>query len=596
MKRLWILLLAALLLAGCKKQPPVPETTAPADSAETGGLYVSDSPAEQATAGAVRMYKLPEDTYFNITGMGANVLAVGQKGLTLLSGDQGAVAAKLATGDITLSSAIDTHATGMAYYLPNTRLVNVLNPQLQTVTQLVLPNTIVGKPVISLAKYEVYYSTGAEIRALNMNTGISRLLRQQAANLTLLGAYFGGDVLLCQFAGENGATQTAYISTETGQTLSSGQGISNLQTNGTEYFADWLDGTVRQTVFGTRDGASQSFLAPEDKVGGRVALLAMHGIVDYMETENGLELTYYDLNTGKRASQVVIPGMKAPAKVHSDGENIWILPAEQENALYRWEVSKSRLQDETVYTGPLYTAQNPDGQGLAQCRKQADEYQKQYGVKLLFWQDAVAHAGGHTLVAEHKTQVINKFLSDIQPVLDYFPEKFLLKTVEKGWLQIALVQSIDGDKDWVQFWEEGDCWILISAKSDAAKALIQGMAYGIDSHVLGNSRKYDTWNQLNPRNFTYSSTNKAEDMPKHLEPATRAFADELALTYPHEDRCRIFYNAMLPDNAGMFTSPVMKEKLLRVCTAIREAYDLEQKTETYIWEQYLEKSLAYTES
>jgi hypothetical protein len=287
--------------------------------------------------------------------------------------------------------------------------------------------------------------------------------------------------------------------------------------------------------------------------------------------------------------------MKSPAKFHSDGANIWILTADQGNTFYRWEISKSRLQDETVYTGALYTVQNPDVQGLNQSRQQADEYQKQYGVKILLWQDAVARADGHTLVAEHKPQVINQFLTDIQPVLAHFPDKFLLKTVEKGWLQIALVQSIDGDKDWVQFWEEGDCWILISAKADAAKALIQGMAYGIDSHVLGNSRKYDTWNQLNPKGFTYSTANTAETMSKYLDPISRVFADAIATTYPHEDRCRVFYNAMLPNNGDMFVSPYMKQKLLRVCTAIREAYGLEKKTETYIWEQYLDTSLAYVE-
>ena len=599
MKRLWILfLVACLLLAGCKKQQPV-ETTEATEPAKMG-LYTPDSPVEQATDGAVRMYSLPEDTYFNITGVGANVLAMGQKGLTLLAGEQAEVVATLETGEITSLSVLDTHATGFAYYCPNTRMVKVLNPQLQTVTQLVLPNTVVGNPVISLAKYEVYYSTGTEIRALNMNTGISRLLRQQTvAKLTLQGAYFGGDVLLCQLVSETGAAQLAYISTQTGQTLNGGQGISNLQTNGADYFAYWLDGTVRQMVFGTRGGgASQSFLAPavpEGNVGGRVALLAMRGVVDYLETQNGLELSYYDLNTGKKTAAVLIPGMKAPAKIHTDGANVWILPADQENVLYRWELSKSHLQEETSYTGPLYTAENPDTQGLAQSRQLADDYQKQYGVKLLFWQDAVAHTDGHTLVAEHKTQVIDKFLADIQPVLAQFPEKFLLKTVEKGWLQIALVQSIDGDKDWVQFWEDGDCWILISAKADAAKAVIQGMAYGIDSHVLGNSRKYDTWNQLNPKNFTYSTANTAETMAKYLDPISRVFADAVATTYPHEDRSRIFYNAMLPGNGDMFVSPYMKQKLLRICTAIREAYGLEKKTETYIWEQYLDTSLAYVE-
>lgn len=596
MKRFLILLLAVFLLAGCKKQPPVnTEPTTPVE--ETKGLYVPDSAVEQGTDGAVRMYSLPEDTYFDITGMGTNVLAAGQKGLTLLAGEKAEIVATLETADITPVSALDTHATGIAYYVPNTRQVYVLNPQLQPVTQLTLPENVVGRPVICLARYEVYYSNGTEIRALNMNTGISRLLRRQtAATQSLVGVYFNGEVLLGQFANETGVAQLTYISTQTGQTLEGGQGISNLQTSGSDYFAYWLDGNIRQMVFGVRGGVSQRFLAPtipEDKVGGRVPLPTMHGVVDYIETDDGLELTYYDLRTGKKASQVVIPGMKAPAKIHSDGTHIWLLTAGQENTLYRWEVSKSLVQDEAVYTGVLHTPDNPDTEGLAQSRKKADEYQKQYGVKILLWQDAVVHTGGHTLVAEYKPQAIDAFLEEIQPVLAYFPEKFLQKTVEKGWLQIAFVQSIDGDKDWVQFWEEGDCWILLSVKCDAAKSLIQGIAYGIDSHVLGNSRKYDTWNQINPNGFAYSYSDKAEEKAAYLSGTTRAFTDTMAMTYPHEDRCRVFYNAMLLDNAEMFASPIMKEKLLRVCTGIREAYGLEKKTDTYIWEQYLDTSLAY---
>ncbi len=597
MKRLWILLLAVLLLAGCKKQPPEPSTEPTDITEETSGLYVSGSTVEQATDGAVWMYALPEDTYFDLVGMGTNVLVVGQRGLTLLSGEQAAVVATLETSDITPVSVVDTDATGMAYYIPNDRQINVYNPQLQAVIQLALPETVVGKPVISFAKYEVYYSTGTEIRALNMNTGISRLLRQQTvANLTLLGAYFGGDVLLCQYTNETGATQMTYISTETGQTLKAAQGISNLQTNGADYFAYWLDGTVRQSVFGARGGETKCFLGPalpEDKIGGRVAMPVMHGIVDYVETDSGLELNYYNLNTGKRTAQVTIPGLKAPTKFHSDGTHIWILAADAEEVLYRWNISRSPVADEESYTAQLYTAENPDTEGLEECAELASAYEKQYGVKLLLWQDAVARSGGYTLVAEHKTQIIHTMLEQMKPVLESFPEKFLLKTVEKGWLRIALVQSIDGGKDWAQFWEEGDCWILISAKSDAGKALIQGIAYGIDSRVLGNSRKYDVWNQLNPKGFAYSYSDTAEVVQKYLEGQTRAFTDVTAMTYPHEDRCRVFYNAMLPENSAMFTSPVMKEKLLRVCMGIREAYGLEKSEETYIWEQYLDTSLAY---
>lgn len=599
MKRLLVILMVVLLLVGCGKKTP-PAVTEPTNSEEQDyGLYEPGSSVEQGTEGAVRQYKLPEDTYFGLTGIGGNVLAMGQKGMTMLTGDLAQGVTSLETTELFAASVIDTHATGLAYYLPGTRQVKMLNPQLQVTLDLTLPEAALGKPVISLAKYEVYYSTGSEIRALNINTGISRLLRQQTvANLTLVDAYFGGEVLLCQLADENGSPQLAYVSTETGQTLNGGLDISNLQTNGAEFFADWQDGTLLQSVYGIRGAESKRFSAPgipEGKTGGRAVLLAMRGVVYYTETDSGLELSYYNLSTGKHTAQVVIPGLKTPAKLCSDGTHIWLMVTEGEPMLYRWDISKSAITDEAVYTSTLYTAEKPDTQGLTQCRTLADDYQKKYGVKLLLWQDAVAHADGHTLVAEHKPQVLEKMLKAAEPVLTHFPEKFLLKTVEKGWLQIAFVQSIDGDKDWVQFWEEGDCWILISAKADTAKALIQGIAYGIDSHVIGNSRKYDTWNQLNPKGFSYSAANKPEDMQKYLEPATRAFADALATTYPHEDRCRIFYNAMLPDNADMFVSAIMQEKLLRVCTGIREAYNLEKKTDTYIWEQYLKTSLAYTE-
>lgn len=598
MKRLCLLLLAALLLVGCGRRAPATDNMETSTQAEeTTGLYVPDSVAEQQTAGAVRMYALNNDAYFGMTGIGANLLVMGQKGLTVLAGDKAEVIATLETGDVTAVSVIDTASTGMAYYLTATRQVVVLNPQLQRVTEVVLPEGIVGQPVICLAKNEVYYAIGSEVRALNLSTGISRLIRQQAAaSRMLLGAYFDGAVLLCQFTDEAGSAYMEYISTETGQPLTKGTGISNLQTSGAEYFVTWQDGTVRQQVFGTRGGESYCFLAPslpQDKTAGRAAIMPMGGVVDYVETENGLELTYYDLKAGKRTAQVTIPQTKSPSKIYSDGTYIWMLTTDETSTLYRWDITKAPVEDETVYVGTLYTAQNPDTQGLTDCRTYADEYQKKYGVKVLFWEDAVKHNGGYTLVAEHKPQIVMDFLNQVEPVLAQFPERFLQKTVEKGWIQIALVQSIDADKDWVQFWEDGDCWVLISVKADPVKALIQGMAYAIDSHILGNSRDFDNWNQLNPEGFAYTYGAQAESDPAYLEGETRAFAEEISMTYPHEDRCKIFYHAMLPDNAQMFASPAMKAKLLRVCTGIREAYDLEKKTVSYVWEQYLDTSLAF---
>lgn len=606
MKRLLAILLAVLLLAGCSKkaadQQATDTTAAPTEATVPPGtvtLYTSESTVEQQTGGAVRVYALEADSYFKSSNMGSHLLLLGQKGLTVLTGELGAVTAKLETAAVTGDAAMDVAATGVAYYDPATRQVTVLNPHLQVAASIALPEGVVGRPCISIVKNEVFYSTGSELRAMNMTTGTSRLLRQQTTSTqTLLGAYFDGTVLLCQITDAEGNASEEYISAETGQTLAQGHAEVMLQTCGTQYIALWQDGAVPQTAFGIRDEIPQSLQIPQpdSAVGGRAVVPTMNAVVDYAASDEGLLLTYYDLNTGKCTARTVLPGVQSPVTFCGTGSVLCMVATDTEKSahtLYQWDISKSPVAEDIVHTGPLYTAENPDTEGLAACRALADSYQTQYGVKLLLWQDAVKVTGGHTLIPEYQPQVITEMLEKLQPILTYFPERFLQKTVEAGWIRIALVRDIEGGQEWVQFWEEGDCWIILSADSDIAANALLGIGYGIDSHVLGNSRELDTWAELNPADFTYTYSAHVAGNTAYLADENRAFADPQSMTYPHEDRCRIFYYATLPDKAEMFKAPVMQAKLLRLCKGIREAYNLQKKTDTYIWEQYLETSLAY---
>ncbi len=601
MKRLLLILLAVLLLAGCGKKKNEPQPTESNPNIPTSvTLYVPGSNVEKQTDGAVRVYGLEDDTYFGVFSMGSHQLVMGTKGLTVLTGVDGELWATLPTDVIRADTVMDVAPTGFAYYNPNSRQVTVLNPQLQVAGKMELPKEITGDPCISIAKNEVFYSTGSELRALNMTTGISRLLRQQTASTqTLLGAYFDGTLLLGHITDADGDVSTEYISAETGQTVAPGREDTALLTVGNHYIAQWQEGVMQQTAFGVRGETAQSLHtlppAAEEK-GGRAVLPEVNRVVDYRMQENGLELTCYDLNSGKAIGRTVLPGVRAPIAFSGDNGDICMLATDTEktcHVLYRWNVAKSAVGDETVHTGPLFTAENPDTEGLAASRELADTYQTQYGVKLLLWQDAVQVTGGHTLTPEYHPQIINGMLEKMKPVLEQFPEKFLLKTVEAGWIRIALVREIAGGADWVQFWEGKDCWVILSAEADVASTLLQGIAYGVDSHVLGNSREFDTWAEMNPKGFNYTYSTHVAGNANYLTEGNRAFADLQSMTYPHEDRCRIFYYACLPQRADMFQSTVMQAKLLRICKGIREAYNLQKRTETFVWEQYLNTSLAY---
>ena len=72
-----------------------------------------------------------------------------------------------------------------------------------------------------------------------------------------------------------------------------------------------------------------------------------------------------------------------------------------------------------------------------------------------------------------------------------------------------------------------------------------------------------------------------------LEGDDRAFIDSYSMTYPAEDRARIFECAANPGNELLFTSPILRAKLLRICTGIRQAFNLTQEEGPYVWEQYL---------
>ena len=600
MKKLLPLLLAVLLLAGCG----VPEVTEPsntteeATNAEQQGLYDPASTIEQQTDGAVRVYRLDKNDYFSISPMGSRLLLQAEDGtMTVLQGEFCVPTARLATETslVDMGRSFDSSVQGAAYYDLENRQVVQVNPQLQETNRLTLPEDIQGMPYISMTNEEVYYCVPGEIRALNMQTGVSRLIRSHAyPRQDLNGIWFDGQMVLVSFLDENRFDAgSAYISTETGKTLSEySGGLYPFHTEGDLYVLSRMDGGVRQRIVGDRNGSYQALNIAEDRF---ASALAMGGVIGYESTDDPT-LNFYELESGKRISSITLPGVSAPKEILTTKDAVWILTTEKDQQiLCKWDPEATPVDDETVYTGKLFTASSPDLEGLDACRARAEEMSEAYGVKIHVWDDVSLQANGEDAVKpEYQVQTIMRMLDDLQTALERFPKDFLRKTVENGWIHVNLVRSVGDGETLSQFWQDGDCHISIAGWGNLADDFYRGVAYAIDSHVLGNSRKFDDWNDLNPEGFAYCySYDPHPEREKWLRHEDHVFLSEKSLAYPHDDRSEVFFYAMTANGEGFFEQEALQAKLEVMCRAIREAYGLEKSTDTYPWEQYLTESLAY---
>lgn len=597
MKRFALFLLVVLLLSGCTvKQPPETVQSTP-PSTKPSGLYDPESRIEKDTGGAVRVYPLKESGWTALYGMGSHLLLVNDEKMMTLTGDEGVLEATIATGKGTDVSGINTAVTGMGYYLPNTREVVICNPQLQIVSRLSMPEEMTGEPVICMARNEIFYATETQIRAIDLQSGISRLIREQSAPGQMeLQCHFEGELLACQFTDADGQKRTEYLSSQTGQSYTEKEGISALQSWRERYFARYSDGVETQLIFGSKEGSVQVIELPQyaDAAALQVtAVLEQNGVLVLSQTESENTVSLFDLEEGKQTAQITLTDVELPGVFLCDGTYIWFLAvdaADGQQILCRWEPEMSSVPDTGVYTHPLYTADNPDVAGIAACRKQADALESEYGITIAIWDEVEKYVGEFDVVPEHSTKRIEAMLADLKYGLSLFPNQFLHASVGDGDLTVSLVRNVEG-REGAQYWQDGDCVLLLPSEN-TLYAFFRTVAYAVDSYVLGNSRDLDSWDQLNPEGFEYIYSFEIPEQAAYLEGEDRAFVDCLAMAYPNEDRCSTFACAMLPGNETVFESDSMQSKLRQLCLGIREAYGLEQNSEIYPWEQYLRDTLA----
>lgn len=582
----FLALLLALLLAGCAAQPtPTTETTA-ADA-----LYTPGHRLETQTSGMMQVFPTETSGFCRIWAMGEDVLLSGDGKLTCLSG------ASLTPGSTRQADTVlQTGSDGV--WLFDGSAVQILDGSFALLQTVSIPDEVLGVP--GLEGSRLYYLSEGCLKVLDLSTGLSSLLRDNMA-FTDGTVQCLGDLLLLHLTDEDGIGKTLLVSAADGSTQYPSLAVTDACRFETGLGILLEDGQV--LLLPDSDGAQKLTLEEGEQMVG--FLPEIGGLITCRNDTAGLTLRLYTLLQGILRSSVLLPevDLVGTGCVSADGTLYISAHSTQETAwwILRWNYEAFSPVSEDSCLEPYYTRDFPDVQGQSSCETLARELGAQYGISVLLFDEAAACAPwDYAFTAEYRVDKTNWALEDLKATLEAFPEGFLTK-LRQDWedLTVCIVDTIQGtaesgsldSAEGLQFQNGSHFYIALAPKEeDSLKhTLFHEFSHLIDNRVLTKTGAYDNWNDLNPQDFAYSLDLNADMTPYKalLTGPDRVFIDNYAMTFPAEDRARIFECACTSGNEEDFVSPILQAKLQRICTGIRQAFDLEDAPERFLWEQYL---------
>lgn len=621
MKRVFPTLLALLtLLCACAQTPAettgittatTPPVTDPAEPPVRPdfGLYQPGSTVELQTGGAVKYFPLDGTDYYAIELMNDGLLLFAGEDtttLTLLREESDPVKVELDCFIYPQQRTMRICEDGLYYFDELTSEIVSLSHSLQQISRTPMPEDSVTTPALSSDGKLAYYFSNEALRCFELDTGISRMLRSSTFQTQQVwGLHFDDTVLEC-FVLADEFSECHFVSAQTGELLAAYEAVPDLETSGDVYFADFFDGNRIQHLTGTRNEKPQCLSISQDYLGVK-PMLKMGGCIAYTANADGILLDWYDLAKGTLSAQTRLDDVRSCYLTADETSGlIWLMANNMDDtqqALYCWDPTLSSTGDETSYLTPFYTALEPDVEGLAEIAKQAKALGEKYGVRIRAWEDAQnTMPTDYTFELEYRVPAYETYLPALDKTLSAFPEGFLKKlgkASQNGVLTISLVRQLYGDNSLgslttasgIHYWNDGSGYIAVAMGDvDMDQNLFHEIFHAIDSYVLAECTIYDNWPDLNPDGFTYDYdyiNNQFREDYDYLEDETRAFIDMYSMSYPKEDRARIFEYAMMEGNESYFQSDIMQAKLKILCSGIRKAFGLKNYTEPLLWEQYL---------
>lgn len=604
MKHLLALLLAALLLAGCAGTSPAsPEIAGEDAPAATipAGLWDPSDPLETRTQGAVRVYPLEAENAQWLYAMGESLLLLsgGEKTtLTRLEGATLYIAGEVTLGVSLSPSELRVGPNSVSYMDPERGQLVVLDGSLKEIRHIDLPREAVT-PLLSPDQDTLYYATQTAIRAWDLTRDTHRTVKELSREQWLTGLWLEGRVLSCRT--EEG---TQLLSAQDGSLLWEGEDLT-LLTERDRFYAALPCGAREELIFGTSAGEIQA-LTPADLWSQGFFLPRLRGCLTMSDLSGAeIRLDYYNLITGRRQSSLSLTDtLLTCAEGTSEGWLYLLVEREGAPVLLRWDPTAPEIGDDALYTGPRFTRESPDYHGLLSCQARAEALGRRYGLDIRLWDEAQALAPwDYEFQPEYSVPVLEEALTQLDSRLARFPAGFLETCAGNfSGLSLCLVRSITGtaesgsleSAEGIEYLDGTAARIALAVGPGAEKALYHELYHVMETQLLNKSTGLDQWDKLNPGDFAYTfdyAANESRPVGNWLDEDIRSFVDQYSMSYPKEDRARIFEYAMTPENAPLFAASPLQYKLKQLCQSIREAFRLKNHPTPLPWEQYLWKPL-----
>lgn len=623
MKR-WIvwLLILVLALSGCSLDDPKstnggtePGNTTQQATTPPVSLYVKGSALEDKTNGALKVYAADSGEITGIESLDGDIVMFAYDGIkttiTRISGPEGLVKATTQRQGLIAPSdgSAGTGENKLAYFDAGENAIMMLDGTFHQVDQINMPEGAAGAPVLTSDLTSAFYCSGNEIRALNLVTGIPRLVCQlNLQELQIIGLLMNDTVLHCYVTDMDGNSYSAFYSAQTGEKIGRDDNLRTIASWDENYIVQRTDGSVREVLLGERSENLRSF-AVSDTTNELYVLPGRGAIAGIDHGPAGVVLTVYEPSKGNALGSVTLEGIANTTVPMEDpnGKFVWFAvedPDTEKDVLCCWDYTAVG-SDQIQRLGIRYTAENPDITGLAQCEELAEEIAKKYYVNILLG-DKPVEPEDYSFMAEYQVSAYQKALQALDAAMARFPENFFYvigTSSENPKLQINLVRAIVPNRydvppadDGLQYWIREEAYMTLVVCDQIEQNFYHELCHAMDTYVYAHSPQYDYWKVSNPEGFeydnSYSEYASHEDSP-YLQGENRAFIDAYSMTYAHEDRATVFEYAMLDGCGEYFESEIMQEKLTLVCKAIRRAFGWRQYEGTFPWEQYLKESQAY---